>query len=296
MVVCSPTGSRGAGGELAVSIPAEPLGIRQPHDLAGSRNTAAGDAKIGYAIETAMLRPPGDTERIGAPAWVDSSGPVAPAFAPFIFYSSTPRTWFGRPTLFLYAYTVATSEPTPPILPKYMHQATDTPRLLLQRTAAGDKEAFRLLYLQYGPRVTAMVRRRIAVPELVEDLVQDVFVAAWQTAQGYRSDLGDPELWLLGITRHKLGDHWRRLGRIAEWAGVPWEEPAVEAALPRPEVRLSIAQALGALSIEQRRVIDLIYGYGLTFTEAARVLGVPVGTVKSRANAGLGKMKAFLSK
>jgi len=74
----------GAGGELAVSIPVEPLGIRQPHDLAGSRNTAAGDAKIGYAIETAMLRPPGDTERIGAPAWVDSSGPVAPAFAPFV--------------------------------------------------------------------------------------------------------------------------------------------------------------------------------------------------------------------
>jgi|SRR5215467_9165930 len=177
-----------------------------------------------------------------------------------------------------------------------MHQAIDTPRLLLQRIAAGDKEAFQALYLRYGPRITAMVRSRIAEPEVAEELVQDVFVAAWQTAQGYRSDLGDPELWLLGITRHKLGDHWRRLGRIAEWVGVPLEEPAIEAPAPRPEVRLNIAQALCTLSTEQRRVIDLIYGYGMTFVEAARMLDVPVGTVKSRTNAALGRMKAFLSK
>src|SRR5262244_3566612 len=115
-----------------------------------------------------------------------------------------------------------------------MHQAIDTPRLLLQRIAAGDKEAFQALYLRYGPRITAMVRSRIAEPEVAEELVQDVFVAAWQTAQGYRSDLGDPELWLLGIARHKLQDHWRRLRRLAEWAGVgvPWEDRAVEAPLP----------------------------------------------------------------
>lgn len=226
-------------------------------------------------------------------------GPVRPCRAgipPFILLFVNSGDVVRPANTFLCAYTVATPESMLPISPKYMHEATDTPRLLLQRTAAGDKEAFQALYLRYGPRVTAMVRRRIAEPELAEELVQDVFVAAWQTAQGYRSDLGEPELWLLGITRHKLRDHWRRLGRIAEWAGVPWEQPAVEAPLPRPEVRLSIAQALGTLSTEQRRVIDLIYGYGLTFAEAARVLGVPVGTVKSRANAGLGKMKAFLSK
>jgi RNA polymerase sigma-70 factor (ECF subfamily) len=177
-----------------------------------------------------------------------------------------------------------------------MHERTDTPRLLLQRTAAGDKEAFHALYRQYGARITAMVRRRIAEPQLAEELVQDVFVAAWQTAQGYRADLGDPELWLLGIARHKLQDHWRRLRRIAETVGVPREGPAHDAPEPHPEVRLTIAQALGTLSPNQRQVIDLMYGYGLTFVEAARVLGVPVGTVKSRATAALGKMRAFLSK
>jgi len=137
---------------------------------------------------------------------------------------------------------------------------------------------------------------RIDERELVEELVQDVFVAAWQTARSYRSDLGDPEHWLLGITRHKLQDHWRRLGRIARTPGIPWHESAVETAAPHPEVRLSVAKAIGTLTAEQRRVIDLMYGYGLTCAEVARALEVPVGTVKSRANRALGKMKAFLSR
>jgi RNA polymerase sigma-70 factor (ECF subfamily) len=196
---------------------------------------------------------------------------------------------------FFLGYTAAMSEPMPPISPKYVHEGTDPPRLLVQRTAAGDKEAFHALYRQYGPRVTAIIRRRVVEPEIAEELVQDVFVAAWQSALGYRSDLGDPELWLLGITRHKLQDHWRRVGRIAETVGIPWEGAPREAPLPHPEVRLSIAQALGRLSIDQRRVIDLIYATGLTFREASRVLGVPVGTVKSRVNAALGRMKAYLS-
>lgn len=121
-----------------------------------------------------------------------------------------------------------------------------------------------------------------------------MFVAAWQSARGFRADLGDPELWLLGITQHKLHDHWRRLKRIAQAVGVPWDLEARES-MPQPEVRLSIAQALYILSTDQRRVIDLIYAAGLTYSEAARVLGVPLGTIKSHANTALGKMKAFLS-
>src|SRR2546425_11451344 len=107
-------------------------------------------------------------------------------------------------------------------------KATDTPQLLLQRTVAGDKEAFHALYRLYGPRVMAVVRKRVAEPELAEELVQDVFVAAWQSARGFRADLGDPELWLLGITQHKLHDHWRRLKRIAQADALTWDRRATE--------------------------------------------------------------------
>jgi RNA polymerase sigma-70 factor (ECF subfamily) len=187
------------------------------------------------------------------------------------------------------------SEPVPPIAPKYIHEEPDMPRLLLQRIAAGDKEAFHAFYRHYGPRVAAVVRKRVTEPQLAEELVQDIFVAAWQSAQGYRSDLGDPELWLFGIARHKLQDHRRRLGRIAETLGIPSAGTRPDTPVLPPEVRLSIAQALGRLSVDQRRAIDLIYTAGLTFREASRMLGIPIGTVKSRVNAALGKMKAFLS-
>src|SRR5262249_5038204 len=183
-----------------------------------------------------------------------------------------------------------------PRSPKYMVEGTDTPRHLLQRTAAGDKEAFEALYRRYGPRVTAMVRRRIAEPALVEELVQDVFVASWQTAQGYRSDLGDPERLLPGNPRHKLQDHWRRVARIAEAVGIPWPESVVETPRLDPEAQLSIGQALGTLNAEQRRVIDLIYGCGLSFAETARAPGVRRGRVKSGAKGALEKLRAFFSR
>lgn len=181
-----------------------------------------------------------------------------------------------------------------PVTPNSLEDGTDSAQMLLRRIAAGDREAFGALYRRYGPRVAAMVRRKVGAPHLVEELVQDIFIAAWQTAQGYRSDLGEPESWLLGITRHKLQDHWRRLARIAATVGIPSEGPP-RGAMPDPAVGLSVAEALRSLSADQCRVIILLYGNGLTCAEAARVLGVPVGTVKSRANAALGRMKAFLS-
>ena len=210
-------------------------------------------------------------------------------------YSSRVRARFGVPNVFYLPTLWPMPEPVPPIAPKYLDEEPDMPRLLLQRIAAGDKEAFQAFYRHYGARVMAVVRKRVVEPPLAEELVQDIFVAAWQSAQGYRADLGDPELWLLGITRHKLQDHWRRLRRMADTLGIASTSSAHDVMFLAPETRLALAEALGRLTVDQRRVIDLVYTAGLTFSEASRMLGIPIGTVKSRANAALGKMRAFLS-
>jgi RNA polymerase sigma-70 factor, ECF subfamily len=63
-------------------------------------------------------------------------------------------------------------------------------RRLLQRVAAGDREAFHDFYERYGPRVMAMVRRQLVGRALSEELVQDVFVAVWLGAAGYREEMG----------------------------------------------------------------------------------------------------------
>jgi RNA polymerase sigma-70 factor, ECF subfamily len=166
-------------------------------------------------------------------------------------------------------------------------------RRLLQGIAGGDRAAFQAFYTLYAGRVLAMVRRK-SIPALVaEELVQDVFVAAWLSASAYRPELGEPDRWLSGIVRHKLVDHRRRMRRIAAAIGVVVDVDA-RGPLPMVDVRLALEEALGRLTAEQRRLLDLIYRQGFTFREAARIVRIPAGTVKSRVSAALASMRASL--
>jgi RNA polymerase sigma-70 factor (ECF subfamily) len=168
------------------------------------------------------------------------------------------------------------------------------PGLLVERMAAGDRDAFHAFYRQYGARVMALVITRVAQRELAEELVQEVFVAAWLNARGYRRDLGHAEPWIMGIVRHKLLDHGRRMRRVAAAVGIAPDSVAQESPGPNADLRLSLERAVALLTSEQRRVVDLIYISGLTFTEAARALQIPAGTVKSRVNAALARMRTQL--
>jgi RNA polymerase sigma-70 factor, ECF subfamily len=170
-------------------------------------------------------------------------------------------------------------------------------QLLLERIAAGDREAFRAFYDRYGPRVMAVVRKKVIERQVAEELVQDVFVAAWLGAAGYRRDLGNPERWLFGITRHKILDYQRRLRRlVAATVVAPADRDLAETGLADADRRLSVEDALVRLTEDQRRLIGLIYGAGLTFAEAARALKVPEGTIKSRINTTLRTLRAFLAR
>ena len=186
-------------------------------------------------------------------------------------------------------------EPKAAFKPNVLDGPADT-RRLLERVARGDRDAFRDFYDCYGAKVMVMVRRQVTVRPLAEELVQDVFVAAWLGAQGYRQEIGDPERWLLGITRHKLQDHWRRLQGLMRLMGAHAEQARLENRMPDTDLRLAIEEALSGLPPEQRRVLDLIYQGGLTFAEAARALGVPPGTVKSRVHAALLSLRAFFTR
>jgi RNA polymerase sigma-70 factor (ECF subfamily) len=170
--------------------------------------------------------------------------------------------------------------------------AAGSARQLLQRVGRGDRDAFQAFYASYGARVMAMVRRQVVVQQLAEELVQDVFVAVWLGARGYREDMADPERWLLGIARHKLQDHWRRVRGLMVAMGTHALHAQWEARLPDADLRLAVEEALAGLPVEQRRVVDLIYQRGLTFSETAHALGVPRGTVKSRVHAALLTLRA----
>jgi RNA polymerase sigma-70 factor, ECF subfamily len=187
------------------------------------------------------------------------------------------------------------SEPNPTSGTNTVEEAPDA-RLALQRIAAGDREAFQAFYGRYGARVMAMVRRQVAGRDLAEELVQDVFVAAWLGAASYREEMGEPERWLFGITRHKLQDHWRRMRGLAQAVNRDPDRARSEIWMSVEETRLIVEEALAALPRSQRRVLDLIYQGGLTFVETAHALNVPVGTVKSRVHAALLSLRVFFER
>src|SRR5262249_9267228 len=166
-------------------------------------------------------------------------------------------------------------------------------RRLLDRVARGDREAFEAFYDCYGARVMAMVRRQVGVRQMAEELVQDVFVAVWLGAHGYRADMGDPGQWLLGIARHKLQDHWRRLRGLVRPMEAQAEQALLERRMVDADVRVLIEEAPTPLHTAKGRARDLIYRAGRPSAEPAQALRVPAGTVKSRVHAALLTLRSF---
>ncbi len=167
---------------------------------------------------------------------------------------------------------------------------------LMARVARAEKEALRSLYDRFAHRVYASAIKHTSDGAVAEDVVQEVFLAVWVGAGGYRPERGSPEQWLFAITRNKIQDHWRRMGRLSSALGEA--DAAADEAAPAfrdslDERRLA-QRAMAVLTAEQKELVSLVYLKDLRFQEAARVLGLPLGTVKSRIHAALQAMRGAL--
>lgn len=159
---------------------------------------------------------------------------------------------------------------------------------LLRRVASGDEDALATLYDRHAGWLTARMNRRCASPEIVDEALQDTFLAVWRNAGRYRAN-GDVAAFLWGIGMRRLLDVLRR-DRTATRLPRAWRRPGdnlVRSA--EEEVLLAIedgrlAQALTGLSPELRAAIQATVVDGLTCAEAGRLLGIPAGTVKSRCH------------
>ncbi len=170
-------------------------------------------------------------------------------------------------------------------------QTAPSDATLLARIAGGDLEAFQAFYGRHAGRVLAYARHLGHGGDLVEDVVQEVFVAVWRRAASFRPDRGDPAGWLYTITRNKLVDHWRRQGETAELGEV---DAGSLAEVEGSDLRMTMRQALAHVAPDQRRAIEMAYFGGLTYEETARRLDLPVGTLKSRIHSGLKALRTLL--
>jgi RNA polymerase sigma-70 factor, ECF subfamily len=170
---------------------------------------------------------------------------------------------------------------------------------LLARVAAGDDTALRELFGRHAPWLA--VRLRAVLPAAdVEDVLQETFLAAWRGAGGYRPQ-GACGGWLWGIARRQAALLLRRRG-LAERAGIslpddlavgPAGHDPAEIALARADLEVAVA-ALGPEGSPEREVWRLMYEQDRPVAEVAELLGVPPGTVKSRAHRARRLLRAAL--
>jgi RNA polymerase sigma-70 factor (ECF subfamily) len=174
---------------------------------------------------------------------------------------------------------------------------------LLARVARRERAAFEQLYDRYANILYATAMKFLKEDADAQDVVQDVFIQIWDKAKLYDPAKGKPLTWALTLTRNRSIDRIRAIQRrtrlrddfeketvLDESAGVREALSGVDAS----EKSQILRDAVGRLSPEQRKVIELAFFGGLTQSEVADRLGEPLGTVKARARRGLMKLKEIL--
>ncbi len=154
---------------------------------------------------------------------------------------------------------------------------------LLAAITDGDREALRVLYERHAGWLVVRLSRRCGDPDVVNEAVQDTFLAVWRQPGAYRGE-GDAAAWLWGIARRRLLDRVRRRSRwesVAEWIR-PGVVASVEDQVLVGVEHSDVGGVLDRLSPELKAVVQALVLDGLTVRETASLLGVPAGTVKTR--------------
>jgi RNA polymerase sigma-70 factor, ECF subfamily len=166
---------------------------------------------------------------------------------------------------------------------------------LIRRVARRDATAFELLYRRFARPVFGLALRRLGDRMNAEDAVQETFAAIWRSARTYKPERGAGAPWLYAVARNAIVDRSRnRSEPPGDGPELPSEEPGP---LERAEASYTawrVHRALETLPQNEREVIELAYYGGLSQSEVADFLGVPLGTVKTRTRSGLGRLADML--
>lgn len=166
---------------------------------------------------------------------------------------------------------------------------------LIQAMAAGDREALAALYDRHAPTLLALALRILRNRGEAEDLLHDVFLEVWRAARDYDVTRGRVRTWLVIRMRSRALDVVKsaRMARRSDDAAVAERVVGDDDPSASPD-QARVRRALAEIGVEQRTVLELAYFDGLSCSDIAAKLGVPIGTVKSRLAAGLAKLRATL--
>ncbi len=170
----------------------------------------------------------------------------------------------------------------------------DDDEILLAAVRDGSDRAFNTLIDRHQQAVRTFLRGLVANDSDADDLAQETFLAAWTQAKSFRGQ-GSVRSWLFSIAWRKAKDSQRRWFRAARRDTAYHEFSGGDEAAKTPtEDRILLRQALLSLPMDQRAAVVLCLGSGYTNAEAAEMLAIPLGTIKSYVLRGREKLRGIL--
>ena len=195
---------------------------------------------------------------------------------------------------------MSSSNPSPSGAPAPGGDAAPALGDLLALSSRGDEQAFAQLYDLTSARVFGLARRVVRDPAQAEEVAQEAYLEVWRSSARYDARLGSALAWILTIAHRRAVDRVRsaqsandrdvRYARLDEGPAYDVVDEVVTARLEGARVR----QALGSLTDVQREAVTLAYYRGYTHREVSDLLGVPLGTVKTRMRDGLIRLRDTL--
>jgi RNA polymerase sigma-70 factor (ECF subfamily) len=162
---------------------------------------------------------------------------------------------------------------------------------LIARVGEGDSGAFEVLYRRYSRPVFALALRRLGDRGRAEDAVQETFASIWRSAGSYRRERGPGAPWLYAVARNAIVDRRRALGPApAEPVDEPSQESGPDEKAESSWTAWRVHRALVELPEQERKLIELAYWGGLSQSEIADFVGIPLGTVKTRTRSALSRL------
>ena len=162
---------------------------------------------------------------------------------------------------------------------------------LIGRIGQGDRDAFERLYRRYARAVFGLALRRLGDRDRAEEAVQETFASVWRSARSYRPERGPGGPWLYAIARNAIVDRFRsRTEPVVEVPDTAADEAGPAERAEAGWVAWRVHRALEELHDHERTVIELAYWSGLSQSEVAQFLDIPLGTVKTRTRSALARL------
>ena len=171
--------------------------------------------------------------------------------------------------------------------------------LLCRVADDSDERAFQLLFDDYAPRIKQYMLKQGAEAATADDIAQEALTTVWRKAHMFDPSKGNAPAWIYRVARNLRID---RIRREHVWQPLPEDhreevsdEPAPDEQISQNEIQIAVRKAMETLPTEQREIIEQCYMSGLSQSEAAERLGIPIGTVKSRMRLAYARLQPLLA-